>query len=249
MRRRDTGWTAGETATLDTPFEAGAATLVLVQLEGLMGRDAQRCDLLGQDCAAGEKCRVVFFNDAAGTQRAGTDCAPDGSVPEGDSCVRASGAGDDDCAAGGYCAYWGLPQSTPQERTCHAFCTEDGECDAGEICLGVGAIEVSGNCAATCEPFGDDCVAGTHCSPIASVHDGERSIELICNFIGTGGEGSPCTFSTDCVADMACIFLAADGASQCRPMCDAMHPCTFDSECRVTDDTPMPGLGFCPPAS
>ena len=239
------GWDGGETASRPMPFEPGAVTLSWVDCEGLVGRDQRLCDPVAQDCDAGEKCRAVFYPRADGGEDAGTMCVPDGSVPEIGSCMRTDGvAGDDDCAAGTYCAYFGLPRSTPQERRCLSFCAADGDCDTGEVCLGLATTTLEGVCTPTCDPFGDDCAVGTHCSPLGSNHVGMMGSALVCNFIGTGGQGDTCVSAEACQAGMACPALDGGATRECRNMCNATHACPGGGAC--TDYDGVADVGFCP---
>jgi hypothetical protein len=82
---------------------------------------ATDCDIVQNNCEAGEQCRTVTFLDGEG------QCGPAGDVALGDPCIRAA-----DCADHAICANAG------DGPTCLAICNPaDGEeaCAAGQQCF------------------------------------------------------------------------------------------------------------------
>jgi hypothetical protein len=79
------------------------------------------CDIIADDCGAGEHCRTVTFTDAGG------QCGASGAVAANAPCIRAS-----DCAGHAICANAG------DGATCLAICdpaAEENACGAAEDCF------------------------------------------------------------------------------------------------------------------
>ncbi len=202
------------------------------------------CDAVAQDCDAG---RCVLSPDPQ-TAFAVTLCAPPAEIPvEGDAeCVRPDGTyGLDDCPAGSFCGFWGRPQADPQTRGCHAYCTQDADCEDGR-CAGVIGRQ-AGACTPSCDPLAEDtCPAGTQCSAIASLYP--LGITYTCNFGGAVAAGGACG-ATDCQPNHDC-FRVAGVAYSCLPRCDLSAPdCAGGLSC-VPDirQGARENLGHCYPA-
>ncbi|MEM1413585.1 MAG: hypothetical protein AAGH15_01730 [Myxococcota bacterium] len=234
----ENGWTReGDAQVLDLPVRAGFLTMTYLDCGELPGRDARECDTVAQDCGDGEKCRAHFFVDRDGTDNFGTECVVDGALGLGESCERVDGeAGDDDCAAGAYCAYWDLPRSDPQDRACVPFCQSDDDCVADQFCLGLGTELGDGSCVDRCTVFGEECAPGTHCAPRLSVRNGTSEAVLQCQFVGDIPEGDSCTDAEQCAAGLACINTT--GVPFCRRLCDEDAPCDAGESCTALEALP-----------
>lgn len=236
------GWaTEDGAAVIDALVLPGHLTIAYLDCSSLRGRFGRDCDPVAQDCGDGEKCRGVFFDDSRGVPRFGSRCVADGSVALGESCARVNDeAGNDDCTSGGYCAYWDLPRSEPQARRCLPFCEGDIDCAPSQQCLGLGTIEGPGTCVDRCEPFGDDCVAGTHCAGRISVRNGEAEDAIFqCQFIGELGEGESCDDAEQCDAGLSCVGRA------CRALCNDDNPCGDGFTCEAIGN--LPDGSYCAP--
>ncbi len=201
------------------------------------------CDPLAQDCPGGERCHVVFDN--GWVER----CLPQPMAPDAldAPCTRsAEGTGDDSCAPGTLCAFWGLPRTEPQERRCRALCQADADCAAGEACLALGTTG-TGGCTPTCDPVGDDCPDGMRCLVLPHV-ERTRSTTF-CAIAGELPAGEPCTADSDC-ARGECDAGSGIEDPVCRDYCQADADCGEGLSCfPVLPQAGLPaGTGRCLPS-
>ncbi|CAN0547663.1 unnamed protein product, partial [Laminaria digitata] len=206
------------------------------------------CSVFEQDCPDAEHaCRTQAFTGRSGYNEIGTLCEPPrGTEVLGASCTRPTGApGDDTCAPGLYCAYWGQARSTPQARTCHEVCDLDHACGADERCLSFGnRVPTEGTCVAACDPLDDRCGAGLHCATISTSAESGFSAITTCLFEGPGVAGDACNSSEACADGHICAFDSTGGT--CRPVCGPSVPCEASGEtCRPISGTPSVDLGVC----
>ncbi|MHB8419100.1 MAG: hypothetical protein ACYDCL_13565 [Myxococcales bacterium] len=94
-----------------------------------------------------------------------------------------------------------------------AACSLGADCQPGLLCG-------TGICQAPCNPWAASaCSSGTYCIPLVS-GDGQYVGIGGCSVSGGAGSlGAPCTYSTDCSENLACIGLP-DGGSACTDLCD-----------------------------
>lgn len=192
---------------------------------------AMACDPFAPNCTApATRCTVV--QSIGQTQ---VECVvPEGSGAIGAQCTRDAdlGSGFDDCAAG-YCSSTGDPDIV---RRCRAFCRTDGDCMAGEACVGPFSQTLrEGFCAPKCTLFGGTCMGGQACSQIFADLDGATSYAL-CHVPGAQQAGQSCG-NGPCGIGLACLDPAKTGMPLCYPLCDGGHPCGMGN-CN-----PIPGLG------
>jgi hypothetical protein len=222
---------AGATAQTLTPPETPAPTPPV-------------CDPIAQDCPEGARCNMVFDN--GWTER----CLPQPAAPGAlDAiCTRnADLAGDDSCAPGSLCAFWGLPRSEPQERRCRALCQQDADCADGENCLRMGGATNTGGCTPTCDPVGDDCPAGMRCLVLPHVERTRRA--TFCAIGGAEATGAPCESDGDC-ARGSCAAGSGIEAQVCRDYCLADADCGEGLTCfpMLPQAGLAAGTGLCLPA-
>lgn len=213
-------------------------------------RGQKLCDVVAQDCPDPDaKCRTQAFRGINGSNEIGTLCSP----PRGEggletSCERPTGEpGDDTCAPGLYCAYWGLPRSTPQARVCRQHCDLANPCPtAGDHCLGFGGrVPTEGACLPACDPFDDPCGPGQHCATASTLAERAYDGFLTCLFVGSGGAGDACANSEGCADGLSCLF-DNQGNGACRALCGETRPCEGANEtCVMLSGLPTPGVGFC----
>jgi hypothetical protein len=206
------------TGTTTTSSTTGATTGT-----GGAAMNPDPCDPFAQDCveAVDSKCTIHLDADS---MISGTCEAPLGDQKLGEICERPTDEpGVDTCEKGLYCAFFGHPKTTPQERSCLALCEEVGACAAGTECATFSADTSVGICAPTCVPFDpSSCggVAGVKCS-ILGLLDGNGG--LLCDFEGTKKAYEVCTYGSDCGKDTVC--RTAGGPFVCSPFCDDTHLC------------------------
>ena len=170
---------------------------------------AGACDLVAQNCGAGERCTYVR-SDAGVAARA---CVADGTQEAGAECVATPPR--DNCRAGTLC----LGQPGPDgglRAACTRVCDVDAQCGAPDECRGLAPVKGSAErplvCAppaARCDPLAPACAGPTEgCYP-----DPVRGASL-CAPAGAVAEGQACAFSNDCAPGHTCA------AGVCRPVCD-----------------------------
>lgn len=183
------------------------------------------CDWVEQDCAnPGDKCRVILNGDGSFD----TACVPAGDKDLLDNCTRPNGQpGEDDCGAGLYCSYFGLARSTPQQRHCLRTCDVDSLCEPGFSCLKFDTnLDRLGACVPACDPFGDDCVEGTHCTMFGNSGSAFPGL-FTCSFDGTSTEGEACQGNSEnCAAPYGCFQVNNFNDPVCREYCDDNTPCS-----------------------
>lgn len=230
--------------------QADARPMTKPSADAGIQRDAappqETCSTVVQDCMnpLKPKCTIVFEG-----VEIDTECvAQAGTVGRDQSCTRTNpgnpGVGRDDCAMGLFCSGMGFPQDmsgAATMRACREFCYEGSTCAAGEACAALDNLTPqNGLCMKTCALFGADCAAGTSCS-ISSL-TGEEMYVGLCRSTGTAAAGAACESSTDCQANLQCLF-GDHGSGACGSLCDEAHPCSAGS-CMAIPGLPAAG-GFC----
>jgi hypothetical protein len=199
-----------------------------------MGRTCRpagsECDLLRQDCSAGEACRYLIMME--GEDPRGL-CEPAGTATVGMPCMRdAAGGVADTCAEGLICV----------EGTCRQYCCDgnSADCPVGQFCLGGPGDVALCTQGAACNVFD-----GTGCTNPAEACYLARS-DRSCFSRGDIAEGSACMFLNDCVPGHACV--GDPGA--CRRLCD---PAMMGADCpaggtyRCAGLSGVTGVGVCIP--
>lgn len=208
------------------------------------------CDVVGGDCAAGERCQVVA---GATPEDRFTACVPAGEIAEGEPCTRAGGRiGADECAPGLTCTNLGQLDLT--RRTCTRLCETTTDCEAGETCWVFSAAPHAGVCRPTCTFLGDDCPDGFSCqpelswAPMSTVSD-VPVVTPDCTLTGMGAVGDACTDPIECGPTTSCFVDLArpEGGPHCRPLCDVDHPCPAGEHCQARGYTNPNGYGACMP--
>jgi hypothetical protein len=181
------------------------------------------------ECADGTGCFPVTPDEGI--------CIERGETPVGDECVT-----QEECVPFSSCSQ--LDTSLPQ--TCTAWCDltlaqPDRECDAGQICIGVGGAEFPhiGGCFDGCTPFATP--AGTGCG-----QDGVRSCipqddaqqRGVCYLSGAIPLGQACTLVDNnsfgqCAPGSLCVPDAqGDQEGTCTKMCRTFSSVNnYDSGC------------------
>lgn len=160
------------------------------------------CDVLCQDCGAGQKCKTDSANKPT--------CTADGTLAEGQPCGTGS---TDDCAAGNVCVVAGSSLNL-----CRHYCRTDADCTGGRLCtlkLKSGAM-VCSDPVSTCNPVKQTgCSGGNGCYIVDSAgHTG-------CHATGRGGYYDSCKGDYDCGAGLMC-----DGY-ECVDTCKSDFDCDF----------------------
>jgi hypothetical protein len=178
------------------------------------------CDLIKQDCSAGQKCVPDLDSDTAGAGR----CVRAGTVAEGQPCTYDDPAADvagDNCAPGLKCDSAGSDAAD----TCQKLCSSDATCTTpGQRCadLYLGGF---GYCISTCTLFGNDCAQGSSCAglvPAFGQSDPAGGV-FVCKTTGPGQAFTGCDVDEDCGDNLLC-----DGDQLwCIPVCDGKHPCSL----------------------
>ena len=197
------------------------------------------CDPIAQDCVAEDStCAFVIAEstetarfecrDLLGTASLGESCELVGDVPGVDSC------------AGLYCASWGLPATTPQERACFDYCSPSAPCEPSLGCLGMDSAGTVGMCVESCDPRDDQCPTGTKCgSYLSSV---TNDFVWTCDFDSGAEVGDECRLARDCGAGQRCAF---ETVRVCRSICYDGTPCAGTDGCLGLD--PDLSVGTCRP--
>lgn len=211
------------------------------------------CDLLAQDCMAGEAC--VYALPEAGATTPQTVCAPivGAGAEEGGACCALNS-----CDAGLVCV--GAMETMPGSGTCSAMgtcrrycCGSATDCAAGEVCSGFGGGFNGGICDTIdgcnlVDQTGCEGMAGTSCYPA----DGGAT-QCVRPTAAMAAEGATCMFTNDCVAGTACFTITSMGMmnSTCLRFCNiadgaAGCPMSGGMACQMAGDLPA-GVGVCPP--
>jgi hypothetical protein len=186
------------------------------------------CDLLEQDCEAGQACRFLIM--AEGEEPRGL-CEPAGTATVGMACTRDATSGDT-CAEGLIC----------DDGICRQYCCDgnSADCPIGQFCLGGPGDVALCREGSSCNPLdGSGC---TNASQSCYLAGSDRD----CFDTGTTPEGGECMFLNSCVPGHACV--GDPGA--CRKLCDptmggADCPTTGSYACRGL--TGVTGIGVCIP--
>ncbi len=191
------------------------------------------CDAVTGACDGGRKCALVLDDEGIRC----VDAA--GDVAAGQSCTRTGAPGIDDCGPGLFCALFGLPLSTPQQRQCLPVCRTTAECGEGAFCAAL--TDAAGVCVPRCDPFGDACAAGTRC---ALYQETGNTYDYSCAFAGAVSEGGDCSRDA-CAPGLECDRIAHTLTPTCRAYCDAAHPCPDGKTCVRRTDYGRPTVGLC----
>ncbi len=159
---------AGTGTDTDTDTGCGTACNDSTEAGGFIygapdfGSSTDECDVLAEDCPAGQKCMPWIEGDPSGGWNA-LKCVPVDPDPaqHGEPCVAPGGGGDgvDDCDKHVMC--WDV---TAGMGTCVAMC-EDSQCPTGSACF-VANEGVLNLCLPVCDPDMPDCPEGEICIPV-----------------------------------------------------------------------------------
>jgi hypothetical protein len=226
--------------------DAGASCHYATLTDGGTGSRcfAAPCDVVRQDCPAGQRCTYVLSNTTRGRA-----CVEDGTSAEGDPCSLAGSSATqtfDTCAKGLYCVDTALGDGGTAFQ-CQRFCHDSAQCTAQRECNEVlrlsGTEElpfVCGEASARCDLLAQDCA-----SPLACYPSKTRGT-AVCAGIGGLGDGAACEFSDQCARGSACV--GPQNARVCRKLC--RHPsgepsCPSGLTCQSLAD--FAGVGACVP--
>ncbi len=199
------GCDAGEACTLALFDDGGIGTRCI----------AGACDLIDQNCDAGQKCA---FLDG------GRQCIPDGVLTEGQSCAGAPVS----CSKGLACTLVGNDGGS----ACTRFCRLDGDCGSPMKCYVTLVLPETKErpllCAdppMVCDPLQQNCVA-----PADACYPGAGGPG--CFPAGTRAADAGCTFSNDCARGLACT--SDNGSTVCKTLCaaDGGVPACTSGTCR-----------------
>jgi hypothetical protein len=200
-----------------------------------------KCDVVTQDCAAGEKCTLVSPDQFSAV----TACEPaSGSDALDMPCT--STADNDSCQKGLFCSSRGWPSNASGALLhCNKLCAKDSDCRTGEACTIETDDGLIGVCVKRCQPFDTSCGAGEDCSTFYDDTDSTDAVEdfvWACrSVVGSGAPGANCTDDTDCAAHSIC-----DDASICAQLCDATNSCPGgDGGLNCTSFDNVNPLGIC----
>ena len=113
------------------------------------------CDVIKQDCPAGQKCTVLQTGTGQNASFASGCIASDANIAAGMPCVRNNDTvGDDACAKGLFCTGVGYPVDSAGNpvRHCNALCAADATCGTGQKCETLTDAGDAGLCVAACDP-------------------------------------------------------------------------------------------------
>lgn len=195
------------------------------------------CDAPGGQCDDGQRCALL--------SPSGLVCEPPAAEPLAlDAPCERREDGGDSCAAGLFCSFAGF--TLEQGRRCRPLCQSTRDCGPSEVCPDL-ALEAS-NCAARCDPLGDDCGDGTGCK---HVNDAALvGTVFFCARAGDVAEGEACE-GADCVAGTRCLSAYGDDGSVCRRYCrPSASDCGADLVCVQLHGNGVPvDTGLCVPAA
>lgn len=214
-----TGDLAGDGTATMSCTGAGITCSGDVKPVTLKGASTSCCDVMKQQCAAGERCQVVGSSDPNALF---TGCiADDGKAASGEPCTRASDAaediGHDTCAKGGFCSGRGV---LPGTYVCRPYCWSASDCAPGNICRETNAAPIAGYCLPLCKMgAGDTCGQGLTCRIGVGLGANGEQYEPHCDPVGAGQPGDACKYSDECGEGVGCV------GGMCRSYCDGSHPC------------------------
>lgn len=187
---------------------------------------AGACDVVQQNCAAGQKCTYVVAADRSRARA----CVPAGALTEGASCDSTQDA----CDRGLICV----------QGQCVRYCYSTSQCGQGSVCARVlaqnGTPEFAVTCRAIpqCDPLAQNCMSGKACYP--------SSTGSFCLSPGSLPEGQSCSTSTaNCQAGFSCSLPSPGAQGSCAKICnlDGGVPSCASGHC-----TPQGvGYGVCTP--
>jgi hypothetical protein len=167
------------------------------------------CDLVCQDCGAGQKCALDGNNQPS--------CITDGTVPTGGRCSFGVG----NCLAGDVC----LIESTRLSiGVCSPFCRSDGDCTNGGRCsVQLGAFHACSDPVTNCDPYAMTGCASGGCYIVAP--GGLTG----CHDAGSGVQGFACDTDYDCRPGYLCIRPGS-----CARLCKTNSDCSTNHTCAGT---------------
>lgn len=197
------------------------------------------CDAIVQDCVEADASKCAVFPSEVDESAELTCVEPLGDADTHESCVRPNGiAGEDTCAAGHYCAWWGQPVSDPQSRQCLELCDVLNPCeDGGDVCVTLSQLEQIGVCGPGCDPLaGGECGEGQSCV-LDGVLSTTTSWDFHCSIVGSGAEGDACQADFECGEDLSCVRPSGEPEFACTAICTDADPCAGDQGCvSLVDD-------------
>lgn len=210
------------------------------------------CDLVAQDCPADEKC-IAITTSAGSADPYTITCAPRVDMPvapgppdSAEACSRTGGVGEDDCAAGSFCTFWGLPRSRPQRRICLPFCATDADCAIpGDQCVHLFRTHNRGMCTAPCDPLDAEACPGGRCVELGSGQVYNRDYPRFLCLPRDGemqAEGEPCSPEMRCLKGLRCHWARAGRAPVCTRWCADNEDCADGQDCQPSG---APGVGWC----
>lgn len=199
-------------------------------------------------CDDGRKC--AYLLDPAPYQARCIDMA-DAPADVHEPCERPDGVpGADNCGAGLFCTFWGLPRTDPIERACLKLCDSQDDCAQGRVCAAAGAPFTHGLCATSCDPDGaaDACGEGLGCQPVGGIDRGTSELVFRCAWAGDREPGRQCSFG-QCDQTGSCRNNAGISGAYCAKYCRGQDDCVQGETCFVDGRTGGPdGFGHCMPS-
>ncbi|MBI3184045.1 MAG: hypothetical protein HYZ28_18075 [Myxococcales bacterium] len=166
------------------------------------------CDLVRQDCPAGEKCSYV--GDGGAFARG---CTPEGSADLGQPCTGTPSSNT--CKKGLICALRAQADGG-SASVCVRFCHSTADCASPQQCYVLVSIAgsderplVCGDPPPSCNPLAQDCARATDgCYP--------GPTGAACYVAGARSDTDACTFANDCKKASTCVL---GQPSACRQLC------------------------------
>jgi hypothetical protein len=213
---------------------------------------ARTCDLIAQDCPAGQTCGPRIGN--GGSCETACIFVGQGTKALGDACASHS-----ECSPGLRCA--GYPCSRPCCAGAQDYlCGPGGRCDMVISFCGGAAYMYECRFPAFCQPWAHACSGQ---APVCQLqYDGFECVSTNASDGGAAAD-APCASDADCGDAQMCITIGDASPSACRWLCkiDAAGApdagtvggapgdggCPGGRTCAPLGDAAMPWLGFCAP--
>lgn len=179
--------------------------------------DIVECNMLMQDCPAGQKCMTYYGFSAL------TKCVPVlGDQQVGEPCTYETYEGTDDCDENSGCWDFAEPEGETRTGWCREFCSgsvRDPQCSDGFACEAFGDDVANAFCVPTCDPLQPNCQMGFGC------HYQFTDGIFLCDPAGQAALGEACDSGSDseCVPAAICVLDELPncaGAWCCTKYCD-----------------------------